>query len=382
MNIANDSLRKAAILVSSLDQETANTIMAQIPQDQNLRVRHAIHILGSVSDNERRDIIDDFLQITPPMPTSADDGIELDDSLALHFSQSPQHKIGQSVDNSQKKPFHFLCEMATESLAPLLAGEHPQTTAIILAYLPPEQAAELVLQFTPDHQVNVLRRLADINFTDPQIIREIEEVLESLLSVSNTTHRKSDGITSVNNILEAIDTTERQHLLETLANHDRNFAARFQQTYKNHTKTNKSDMAMLQFPNHLEKPSATSSLNPMENQPHERLTPLVETPSTPAFTYEQLSDLDDSALSAVLCQANPEVTLLALAGSHESFVDRILSQLSKRDAKQLRRKIDHLGPLRLRDIETAQHQLAQIAERLIEDHPIHLLPTRGLSVAT
>ena len=120
----------------------------------------------------------------------------------------------------------------------------------------------------------------------------------------------------------------------------------------------------------------------MENQPHERLTPLVETPSTPAFTYEQLSDLDDSALSAVLCQANPEVTLLALAGSHESFVDRILSQLSKRDAKQLRRKIDHLGPLRLRDIETAQHQLAQIAERLIEDHPIHLLPTRGLSVAT
>ena len=377
MNITNDSLRKAAILVSSLDQKTANTIMAQMPQDQNLRVRHAIHILGPVSDNERREIINDFLQIPPPMPTPADDGIELDDSLALHFSQSPQHKTGQHVDNPQKTPFHFLSEMATESLAPLLAGEHPQTAAIILAYLPPEQAAELVLQFTPDHQVNVLRRLADINFADPQIIREIEEVLESLLSVSNTTDRKSDGITSVINILEAVDTTERQHLLETLANRDRNFAARFQQTYKNHTKTNESDMAMLQPPNHLEKPSATSSLNPMEN----RLTPLVETPYTPTFTYEQLSDLDDSALSAVLCQVNPEVTLLALAGSHESFVDRILSQLSKRDAKQLRRKIDHLGPLRLRDIETAQHKLAQIAERLIEDHPIHLLPTHGLSVA-
>ena len=70
MNITNDSLRKAAILVSSLDQKTANTIMAQMPQDQNLRVRHAIHILGPVSDNERREIINDFLQIPPPHANS------------------------------------------------------------------------------------------------------------------------------------------------------------------------------------------------------------------------------------------------------------------------------------------------------------------------
>lgn len=381
MNTTNDSLRKAAILVSSLDQETAKTIMAQIPQDQNLRVRHAIHTLGSVSDNERREIIDDFLQVTPPPPTTTDDGVELDDSLALHFPQSPQHKINSHVDYPQKKPFHFLSEMATESLVPLLAGEHPQTAAIILAYLPPEQAAELVLQFSADHQVNVLRRLADINFADPQIIREIEEVLESSLSVSNTTNRKPDGIASVNHILEAVDAPERQHLLETLANRDRNFAARFQQPDNNHTKTDQSDMAMPQPPNHPDKPSVTSSLNSIENQPLDDLTPFVKTCSAPALTYEQLSDLDDSALSTVLCQANPEVTLLALAGSRESFVDRILSQLSKRDAKQLRRKIDHLGPLRLRDIETAQSKLTQIAERLLEDHPVHLLPTRGLSVA-
>jgi len=186
MKFRQHSLRKAAILVASLDTPTADLLLAQMGSLQADQVRRAILRLSDVDPTEQNEIIEEFFRIGPLIPQQHPPGIELDDELARRTalpSVKPERPVEPEPEPTNgEPPFRFLHETEFESLTPFLKREHPQTIAVVLSHLPPDRAGEVLAQLPATVQVEVIRRLVDLDEADPRVLREVERGLESWLS--------------------------------------------------------------------------------------------------------------------------------------------------------------------------------------------------------
>jgi flagellar motor switch protein FliG len=312
MSEARDNLRKAAILVASLDRHTADLLLEQMPAQQAQAVRDAVVALGETSLVEQRDVIEEFFQIGPFTGPLDDGGVELDASLARRLAlDADRPLVGAAAP-----PFGFLHQAPGAMLAPLLTRERPQTVAVILSHLPPEQAAAVLSALPPQSQREVASRLVDLDETDPELVREIERGLASWFAGNRQLQeRRAAGADALRGILAAADGRTRRNLLAHLSPHDERFA----------------------------------------DEPLPPVDPL------PPVTFAGLVELDDQSLGEVLRLAEAEVLVLALAGAEERLVARVCEQLSPEGAKMLRYGLAHLGPTRLSDVDAAQQQLAELA---------------------
>ena len=339
-NLQNDGIRKAAVLVAGLDRTAADAMLDQLTPEQARLVRQAMVDLGEIDPGEQRRVIDEFFRIGPTTPTLATPtpavpkplvpekeppGIELDGSLARRMAASqpafsPEKPFETRAADAQ--PFRFLHETEAEKLARALAGERPQTIALVLAHLPPEQAGGVLLRLPARVQVNVIQRLVDLEETDPQVLRDIERVLESRLSQQVCMQRRRvAGLGAVTDILKASGGRAGTEILENLAEHD---------------------------------PSLAERLSPQK------------------IDFDDLMQLDDKALEAVFDAAGPELAITALIGASPSLIERVLGRLPATEAAALRRRLDHPGPIRLSDMEDARQQIAQTAGRLAVEGDIEL----------
>lgn len=349
MKDRQQNLRKAAILVASLDQDSADLLLSQMSVDQAATVREAIEELGPLDPEEQNEVIEEFFRIGPLVPGKQPPGIELDLSSTRQFKR-PEREIErpaftqpESTRRHDSPPFRFLQEASARTLAPLLQREHPQTVAVVVSHLPPDRAAQLLAALPPALQAEVARRLVDLEQADPEILREVERGLETWLSRQvRTDERRSAGMTALNNILAAADRDATRDIIDNLRVHDRQLANRL----------------------------APASQRPTFAQ--------VAAPST--MTFADVADLDDASLALVLRTAASEVVLLALAGAPAHFVERVTRRLPPREARMLRHSLDHMGPTRLSDMEEAQRQLADIASQLEETGQLGRR-NRGLSLA-
>ena len=176
-------IRKAAILVASLEPAAADALLAQLGPEQAQRVREAAASLDDIDADQRRRVIDEFLRIGPMTPYKEPPGIELDGQLPRELTlprSVPPIEEPAKPDNDT--PFCFLHEAEEEKLSQLLTGERPQTIALVLSHLPPERAGDVLAHFPASLQVEVVRRLVDLEDTDPEVLREVEQALESRLS--------------------------------------------------------------------------------------------------------------------------------------------------------------------------------------------------------
>ena len=177
----NASIRKAAILLDSLDPASADALMDQIPPEQAARIRQAVMELGEIAPAEQKVVVDEFMRGQRVTPPQTDHGIELDDSLveklkADRFDTEPPPAVDDPL------PFRFLHQTAGKTLTSFLQHEHPQTVAVVLSHLPPERAAETLAELPEDLQSDVVRRLSLLEQTDPEVVREVERELESRLA--------------------------------------------------------------------------------------------------------------------------------------------------------------------------------------------------------
>jgi flagellar motor switch protein FliG len=317
MNPPSDGIRKAAILVASLDPATAHAMLDQLGPEQAQRVRQAMDGLGQIDSHERQEVIEEFFRVGPMVPGKHPPGIELDDRLARKLSMPPANPTPSeppSLTPANARPFHFLHEAEVDKLARVLDGERPQTIALVLSHLPPAQAGSVLARLQPARQVDVIHRLVNLEETDPQILREVEQALESRLSqVVHMQRRRVAGLKAVAGILEASDSQVGMQILDNLAAHDQPLA--------------------------------------------ERLTP-------PAIEFDDLAASDEATLTAVFQTAEPELAMTALVGAPPKLIDRVLRRLPPREAKVVRHKLDHPGPIRLSDVEGARRQIADLARRL------------------
>ena len=317
-----DGVRKAAILVASLDTATADKMLDQFPPEQAAQIRLAMVDLGDIDPQEQRRVIDEFFRIGPLIPQQQPAGVELDDQLARKLGKPTLQTPAADSLRPVAQPFGFLHETESDELARVLSDERPQTIALVLSHLPPQRAAEILARFDAELQPDVVRRLAHLEETDHEILRDVERVLQSRLTQRLTIERRRVvGADAIQDILQASTHQARLGVLDNLAARDRDLA--------------------------------------------ERLSP-------PPVEFDDLLGADEATLITVFQAVEPSLAMTALVGAPPSIVDRLLRQLPAAEAELVRRKLDHPGPLRLSDIEEARRVVAQIARRLIIEGRIKL----------
>ncbi len=314
------NLRKAAILVASLEPEHAQALLEQMSSRQAGAVRHAMTRLAQIDPDEQHDVIEEFFRIGPLVPDKQPSGIELDDRLPAHLAMPAGQAEGEDSDAPSAHgapPFRFLHEAPAQSLAPFLEREHPQTIAVVVSHLPSDRAAEILAGLPGDLQIDVARRLVDLDETDPEILREVERGLESWLGQqARGDHRRTAGLAALTNILDAANPRAKQHILANLARNDRQLAAR------------------------------------------------LKVPLQSALSFAELEHLDPASLTVVLHHAARELIVLALAGAANEFAERVFELFPPEEARGLREALRNLGPTRLSDVEESQQELAELARQL------------------
>jgi flagellar motor switch protein FliG len=336
-NMYDAGIRKAAILVASLDPATADLLLDQLDPECADQVRLAVMDVDEIDARQRQRVIDEFYCRGSMIPDQSPPGIELDSPLGQTLlsavAQSPCHserseesgrceilRCDQDDGHTGRTsgvaaPFSFLHEAEEAKLCQLLNGERPQTIALVLSHLPPQRSGEVLARFAPPLQVEVVRRLADLQNADPETLREIEQALETRFSRQFAIERsQAAGPETAERILAACPGRVAAGILGNLAT---------------------CDMALAERLGHRQ------------------------------IEFDDLNRFDTATLLAVFRAAEPELTQAALLGAPPAFVERILAGMSEADAMRLRRKLDCPGPIRLRDIDEAKRQIAALTQRML-----------------
>ncbi|HEX3727604.1 MAG TPA: FliG C-terminal domain-containing protein [Pirellulales bacterium] len=319
MRDRNLGIRKAAILIASLDARSAEMLLREMSPSQAHAVREAADRLGPLDLDEQNEVIDEFFRIGPLLPEKQPAGIELDSRplvRSVPLSSAGGNEFGRG--GAETPPLaHTLRDASIHLLAPFLERERPQTIAVVVSHLPTDRAAEVLANLPAELQIEVARRLVDLDETDPEVLRDIERGLESWLREQlESDRRRSVGITALNNILGAATPRAKRHILANLERHDRQLASKI------------------------------------------KLAP--ERP----MTFADVEQLDAASLTVVLHHADSQVLVLALAGARPEMAERAFELFPFEEVQSLRRALCELGPTRLSDVEDAQRELADLAHQL------------------
>lgn len=337
-------LRKAAILISALDDETADALLGQMDPAQADRVRREVFELGAIDPGLEQQVIAEFRRSGLAPRREHDDGIELDSGLAEKIRRStPAYDTHSYQRGDETPPFRFLHEAEADTLVEFLQNERPQTIALVLSHLPPHQAAEVVERLAGDLQTAVLNRLSDLEEADPEVLREIEAHLQQWVSQQmQSRKRRATGLATVNAILSAAKQSTRGQIVANLARHNSSLAER---------------LGLIQASRRESTPNRPGAL-----QPNQAVVPEPERRRpVHSLRFADLERLNDAALVTLLRAADSQVVVLALAGASAAFVERVIRSLPKDQGRLLRRALKHLGPTRLGDVEDAQQALTDVA---------------------
>ncbi|MHB8969010.1 MAG: FliG C-terminal domain-containing protein [Pirellulaceae bacterium] len=381
----HNTLRKAAILISSLDARSADALLDEMAPEDAARVRNAVMELGDVDPQEQQQIMRDFVRHTPQRPQPKGPAVELDPSLAAKLrtptTSVPADPVREPIEWSEV-PFSFLDRVDAEELAQALVREHPQTTAIIIAHLPPSRAADVLRRLPSSLQSVALLRIAHLETPSRDVVSDVEREMQTLLQ----NRRQVDpvvaqGVATIRAILDATSVTERQELLAELSRQDTHLARHFgEATAVAATRSSAETATREPLPTNAGTSGTQFDLWSSDDQGAVVEEPSERSPSR-TLTFADLEKLDDAALAHVLHVSSPHTALLALAGASHDFVQRILQQLPVRDAGVLQRKMQQLGPIRLDDVEFAQLRLADVAQQLIENGEIAMPAIERFAVA-
>jgi flagellar motor switch protein FliG len=222
--------------------------------------------------------------------------------------------INRISSSLQVRPFDFVRQTEPAQVLSFIQGEHPQTMALILAYLDSAKSSIILSALPPDRQVDVARRIALMNNTSPEVIKEVERVLErKLSSVVPQEVTSAGGIKSVVEILNRVDRGTEKTILEALEVQDPELA--------------------------------------------EEIKKLM-------FVFEDLVTLDDRSVQRILREVENQDLVLALKGASQEVTSKIFNNMSKRASDMLQEDIQYLGPVRLRDVEEAQQRIVNIIRKL------------------
>jgi flagellar motor switch protein FliG len=361
------ALRKVAILISTLDERSAEALLEQMDAEQAAKVRSALVELDDVAKGEEQQVLAEFLQQqnSPALAKALqvnESAVELEISSASIDDEPspPEHSVHDAP------PVHFLASVPADQLARVLRREQAQTIAAVIAHLAPEQSAGVLEHLPPELATDSLERLATLEPVAPAVLADLERVLRAKLTALGVDKPNGESDRRLNAVMGAMDFRQRERVLLQLSRRNTALAQRLGLDRATNDWESSAEYRATAF---------RYRLQPSGHEEKKSRLPL------PRLKFADLMQLDDRALRTVFAAAEPAVVLLALTGAEERMLSRVMRQLPTRDAAILRERLDHPGPVRLREIEQAQEQLAAIAGRLVQDGDIKL-PTSARFAAT
>ncbi|WP_448535031.1 flagellar motor switch protein FliG [Pseudothermotoga sp.] len=310
--------RKAAILLVMLGPEKAALVLKHLDESDVEQLTIEIANLGKIADEEKKQVLTEFQDISKAREMIAQGGIEYaKEVLQKAFGPEKAMKIIERlVSNLQVKPFDFLRQADPLQLVNFLQNEHPQTIAVILSYLEPQLAGKILSAFPEELQIEVIKRIALLERTSPDVIRDIEKNLERKLSgFVMQTFSQVGGVDTAAEIMNSIDRTSERKIMEKLS---------------------------------YDSPE------------------LAEEIRRRMFVFEDIVKLDDRSVQIVLREVETRDLALALKGASEEVKQKIFKNISKRAAQLLQDELEYMGPVRLKDVEEAQQKIINVIRRLEE----------------
>lgn len=318
-------IKKAAILMISLGPEASSEIMKSLPDRYIQQVSYEIANIDYVKPEEREEIMTEFLDMYQAREYISEGGIEYaKDLLNKALGPSRAKEVIDMLNQIQlrEKPFNIARKADTAQLSTLLKGEHPQTVALILSYIQPDKAADVLAQFEEDEQVNIAERIGVMSGTNPSVVEKIEQVMENKFSsiIDNDTEAVG-GVHTLVEILNVVGRSTERAIIEELE----------------------------------------------ETQPE-----LAEEIKASLFTFEDIVSLAPTDVQKVLREVDHDDLVMALKGVSDSLRDFIFSNVSTRAADSLREDIEFLGPARLSVVEESQTKIVTVIRRLDEQGEIYI----------
>ncbi len=311
-----NGIQKAAILLIALGPEKSASIFKHLKEDEIEELTLEIANTRSVSPQTKESVLNEFYQVCLAQQYIAEGGIGyakelLDKALGSDKAQEVITKLTASL---QVRPFEFVRKTDPSQVLNFIQDEHPQTIAMILSYLSPAQSAMILGSLTPEKQADVAKRIAKMDRTSPDVIKEVERVLErKLSSLINQDYTIVGGVDAIVGILNTVDRGTEKHIMESLE---------------------------------IEEPELADEIRKK------------------MFVFEDILLLDDRAIQRVLRDVDNNDLAVALKGANEEVQNVIFKNLSKRLAAMIREDMEFMGPVRMKDVEEAQQKIVGIIRKL------------------
>lgn len=313
-----EGVTKCAILLLSVGTERAAAMLKQMAAEQVEQVTRELASLGRVPPELTNAVVEEFYNMTLASQYAAEGNLDFAKQL-LSGSMDPKQadRVLQQIQTQvQKKPFSFLQRAESENILTFIQEEHPQTIALIVCHLPHHKAAEILGGLPMQKQVEVIKRIANMEQTNPEVIREVEKGLESRLSsMLMQSMEKAGGVPTVAEILNLADRATEKAILEGLEAEDPD---------------------------------------------------LVEQIRRLMFVFEDIMLVNDKGIQAVLKEVDNDELALALKTASEELKAKIFGNMSERAAQLIKEDMQFMGPVKISDVESAQQRVVDIVRRLEE----------------
>ena len=311
-----NGVQKAAVLLITLGPEKSAEIFKHLKEEEIEELTLEIANTRSVSPQTKEDVINEFYQVCLAQQYIAEGGITyakelLEKALGPDAAQNVINKLTASL---QVRPFEFIRKTDASQILNFIQDEHPQTIALILSYLPSGQASAIISSLPLEKQADVAKRIAQMDRTSPDVIKEVEAVLEKKLSsLVNQDYTIVGGVDAIVDILNSVDRGTEKHIMENLE---------------------------------IEEPELADEIK------------------RKMFVFEDILALDDKTIQRILRDVDNSDLGLALKGSTEEVQNVIFNNLSKRLAAMIKEDMDFMGPVRMKDVEEAQQKIVNIIRKL------------------
>ncbi len=317
-----DGRKKAAILLVTLGSDVSAQIFEHLSEEEIEELTLEIANLQEVEQETKQGVVEEFYQMARAQDFLDRGGIQYARDVLEKAVGEERAKdiLGRLTASLKVRPFDSIRKTDPSQLINFIQDEHPQTIALVLAYLNPDQASEILSSLPQEIQTEVSKRLATMDRTSPEIIKDVEQVLEQKISsVVTEEYARAGGIESIVDILNSVDRGTEKNILDEMEQEDPELAEEIRQRM---------------------------------------------------FVFEDLTLLDDQAIQLTLRQVETDDLALALKTASEEVEEKILSNMSERAAEMLEEDMEYMGPVRIREVEEAQQRIVNVIRELEESGEI------------
>jgi flagellar motor switch protein FliG len=310
--------QKAAILLISLGPDVSASVYKHLSEEEIEKLTLEISGVRKVETEAKEDILEEFHNIAIAQDYISQGGIGYAKTVLEKALGSDQATaiINRLTSSLQVKPFDFARKADAAQILNFIQNEHPQTIALILSYLDPQQSGQILSELPQEVQADIARRIAIMDGTSPEVISEVEAILERKLSATVTQdYTQTGGVEAVVEVLNGVDRSTEKTILDALEIQDPELAEEIKKRM---------------------------------------------------FVFEDIVTLDGRSIQRVIRDCDNEDLLLSLKVSSDEVKEIVFRNMSNRMVETLKEEMEFMGPVRLRDVEEAQSRIVAIIRRLEE----------------